>query len=298
MKIDLPVTKGIIFAGCSFTWGQGLYYYSNLPTLKEGTNSFNLKQLTYSQIEYMKSVRYPRLVAEHFKTFEIVSPTNGGAHKSIVTWWSSSLGIPSKESMINKKISCQEISTVVFQLTQTHRCRNLVLDKTDGYFIRCKQIVDRWLAKNNMTVGKYLGRYAISYNEAYFPKYEKLFERWLAKNNLTIDTYQEYYTRESLEQVKIFLTECEKRGLRTVIINWPKENVDYIKSDKWFCDRFLPLTYMDKEYDDIDTLMEEHPDMKISSDYKNFSSPPPDNHPSLDCHKLIAKNLITYLENV
>ena len=22
--------KGILFGGCSFTWGQGLYYYSNL----------------------------------------------------------------------------------------------------------------------------------------------------------------------------------------------------------------------------------------------------------------------------
>ena len=27
--------KGIIFAGCSYTWGQGLYYYSGLETLKE-----------------------------------------------------------------------------------------------------------------------------------------------------------------------------------------------------------------------------------------------------------------------
>ena len=36
MKIkDDKVTKGIIFAGCSFTWGQGLYYYSNMETLKE-----------------------------------------------------------------------------------------------------------------------------------------------------------------------------------------------------------------------------------------------------------------------
>lgn len=24
--------KGLIFAGCSFTWGQGLNYYNNFPT--------------------------------------------------------------------------------------------------------------------------------------------------------------------------------------------------------------------------------------------------------------------------
>ena len=26
--------KGIIFGGCSFTWGQGLYFYSDLVDLK------------------------------------------------------------------------------------------------------------------------------------------------------------------------------------------------------------------------------------------------------------------------
>ena len=34
-KQNAKITKGIIFAGCSFTWGQGLYYYSNLDTLQE-----------------------------------------------------------------------------------------------------------------------------------------------------------------------------------------------------------------------------------------------------------------------
>lgn len=25
--------KGVLFGGCSFTWGQGLYFYSDLPNL-------------------------------------------------------------------------------------------------------------------------------------------------------------------------------------------------------------------------------------------------------------------------
>ena len=25
--------KGLLFGGCSFTWGQGLYFYSDLPDL-------------------------------------------------------------------------------------------------------------------------------------------------------------------------------------------------------------------------------------------------------------------------
>ena len=33
----LARTKGIIFAGCSFTWGQGLWYYMNSSTVQEDT---------------------------------------------------------------------------------------------------------------------------------------------------------------------------------------------------------------------------------------------------------------------
>ena len=74
------VTKGIIFAGCSFTWGQGLYYYSNLPTLREPPPyHYDQKLLKDSHYEYLKSVRYPRLVANHFNTFEAFKTVNGGS---------------------------------------------------------------------------------------------------------------------------------------------------------------------------------------------------------------------------
>ena len=35
LKQNAKVTKGMVFAGCSFTWGQGLYYYSGMDTLQE-----------------------------------------------------------------------------------------------------------------------------------------------------------------------------------------------------------------------------------------------------------------------
>ena len=49
------VVKGIIFAGCSFTWGQGLYYYSNLPTLKEpGPFLYDNNIVEQSHIKFME----------------------------------------------------------------------------------------------------------------------------------------------------------------------------------------------------------------------------------------------------
>ena len=47
------VYKGMVFAGCSFTWGQGLYYYSNLPTLKEPPpDAYNSNLVNHSHNAY------------------------------------------------------------------------------------------------------------------------------------------------------------------------------------------------------------------------------------------------------
>ncbi len=308
MKLRLPVTKGIIFAGCSFTWGQGLYYYSSLPTLLEGTNTFDPSLLTDSHVEFMKTVRYPRLVANHFNTFEYVDARNGGSHASTIQWWESALGFNTESYSENRPkrpetfndgsrlssvawwknalahnsknpktidsarvpyINASEISTVVYQLTQTHRCVKLALDENT----------------------------VIPYNEAYFPKNRESFDNWLEKNNISLGNYINYYTNESLKRVKEFLMKCEEHGIKTLILNWPRENVNFLKSDAWMNKRLVPLKHEGVDYFDMDTLMESNPSMKISTDYVSFIEPPKDDHPSLACHKLIAENLIRYLEN-
>lgn len=270
MKINLPVRKGIIFAGCSFTWGQGLYYYSNLPTLREGTNSYKGELVTESQIEYMKTIRFPRLVSNHFNTFELVDPLNGGSHLSIINWWKGYLNISRNVPRLSDNIVYfNEVSHIVFQLTQCHRCVSLQL--------------------SDDTI--------IPYNEAYFPENRKLFERWMKNNNIDLDNYLDYYTSASLNSVKEFLMGLEEKGLKCIIINWPKENVDFIKNDKWITERFLPIEYKDIKFYDMDTLLEKHPEMSVAGDFENFEQPPKDSHPSKKCHRVIADNIIKRIEN-
>ena len=68
------VKKGMVFAGCSFTWGQGLYFYSNMPNLDyENANFYPSCKITDAHIRYKDAIRFPRLVANHFETFEIVA---------------------------------------------------------------------------------------------------------------------------------------------------------------------------------------------------------------------------------
>ena len=65
MKIkNDKVTKGIIFAGCSFTWGQGLYFYSDLPRQKYPLNefTFNREELTDAHLRFKDTLPAPPIL--------------------------------------------------------------------------------------------------------------------------------------------------------------------------------------------------------------------------------------------
>ena len=88
------VTKGILFAGCSFTWGQGLYYYSNMSTLKEPPpDAYNWELVTDAHNKFRKTLYFPRLVANHFNTFEVSMIQNGGSELTSVEYIKCAFGL-------------------------------------------------------------------------------------------------------------------------------------------------------------------------------------------------------------
>ena len=72
--------KGLLFGGCSFTWGQGLYFYSELPNLyNPPPYQYHADKITDAQIKFKDTIRFPRLVANYFNTFDVCKATNGGS---------------------------------------------------------------------------------------------------------------------------------------------------------------------------------------------------------------------------
>ena len=61
--------KGIIFAGDSFTWGQGLYFYSELPRLfYPPFNQYIGDNVTKSHRLFKNTKSFTRLVSNYFNT--------------------------------------------------------------------------------------------------------------------------------------------------------------------------------------------------------------------------------------
>ena len=285
-KDDAPVVKGLLFAGCSFTWGQGLYYYSNLPTLQEPPpDCYDPAMVKSAHKRFMESVRFPRLVAQHFKTWEVVHPFNGGSNLSAIRWWRSSFNeMPSGPDHTIKEYEYSEFSHVFFQLTQWHR-DNIVIE-IDG---------QRFDVPMNIVLGG-----------PGCEEWPERFGRWLKMQNLTWDQWLTNYIDENVNRVKAFLEEFESNGVRAVLILWPERNnheavgdeyMSRIERDNFMNQRLMRIKYVGNTYNSMEALMAAHPEMTIKSDTASFKDTPKDHHPSLLCHRVMADNIIELLKS-
>jgi len=264
------IIKGFLFAGCSFTWGQGLYYYSGMSSVKEQPlNTYKPEILHYTHIEFAKSLRYPRLVANYFNSFELVHPACGGSHESIIKFWDCAIfkNGGNVDDIHVPNIDANDIQFVIFQLTQPHRC--------------------------TFSIGK---KQVMTYCDALEPENRRYLRSWMKKNKIpTIEKYVEWYTIRSLTSVRQFMSRLEDIGIKTAIFTWPATNVQYCRNDDWLRSRYISMRYKSSAYNSIERMMEDNQELCIHADYDNFDITPTDSHPSLLCHKVMAENIINYI---
>lgn len=262
--------KGLVFAGCSFTWGQGLYYYSGLETLKEPPpNEYDKNLLTDSHIKYMEANRFPRLVANEFNTFEFVKNDNGGSDELILDYLDNLFDLNDDHNPMNKKASFNEIDYIIYQTTQPLR---------STFFYNHKGKEHSFNNDNN--------------NE----KEKLIFYEWLIEErNITLEEWHQELSEITINKIKEKLKFFEKKGVKTLLICWTDEYMKYIKNDIWLYNRLLKIEHDEVLYNCIDHLQDKNNHLIIYKDYNNLEKPPHDNHPSLECHKIIANSIINKL---
>lgn len=289
-KQGAKITKGMIFAGCSFTWGQGLYYYSNLKTLRDQVHpgGYTRGIADSAHHKFKEKIRYPRIVADYFKSFEILHPQNGGSNDSIIRYWENCFTNRNPNEMFSSEahgldsnkielIEYDDVSHVVFQLTQW--MRDILEIEVDGEIIKAPV---QWYWDNNKNRDR---------------PYRDLFERYLESTGRIFGELNDYLINKGLKNVKRFLQECESKGIKTYILSWPSEFTEWIEMDKWLNDRWITFDYCGKNYQCIEHMNIDNPEFEIYKDYGSFEIPPQDSHPSLKCHQIIAENIIKFIKN-
>jgi hypothetical protein len=300
--------KGMAFVGCSFTWGQGLWYYSYSTSIDQTTDEnygYTPSKYTPAHRAFKDANRYPRLVANYFDTYELVRPRNGGANDNNIEYWTKCFNAehnPQEHTYVHssaydyskknyyhmplgyikkqnpewvdrvEKIDKEDISHLIFQFT--HWTRNLMSIVYDGKHIEIP--VSLVWDKNHPIQEKFLS--------------------YLERNNISFDKINNDLISNCILEVKKFLQDCEESGIKTLVVSWPNKQgssfFDTLRSDTWLNDRLVSFEHNGDTFYSIQDLMDSDQSLCISTDYKNFKIPPTDSHPSLSCHKIIANGVI------
>lgn len=253
--------KGIIFGGCSFTWGQGLYFYSDLPrVVKPIDGRWDANWVTPAQLKFKNIIRYPRVVANRLNTFEIVKTDNGG----------SDIGSLSFISDLFKSGNYQhdDVSCIIFQLTDVAR-NNFSYDS-----------VKKWLNAD------------FKHNDIY-----EVLHHASTINTEIKDKVLDALSLITLEKLENELKKYELAGIKTYVLTWHSNYVKHIQNNEWLSKRFIKLSYLGEEFNSIHELQHEGKRLTISTDVNNVGSFIPDDHPSKLCHKIIADSIIKKIEN-
>jgi len=303
----LIMAGDFIFTGCSFTWGQGLWSYCTtkhkVPTVTEYIDGAGVPD---AAIRFLERNRWPHIVAKAFKAREIIKRNNGGTDDESLRFINQvKENHVSKETLLTQNVEWDTVKLCVFQTTQLYRSSFYFNYKGEDYRVfsePSKRNFDR-IEKVQITDENGIElQYPIILEET---KKFDVFINWLIDNNYSIEEFEKILIDTMCNRIKNKLKELEEKyNIQTLIVCWTDEYVEKILSDDWLSKRLVKIqhdkalpsdknTIVTTEYNCIDDAMQYSPELIISKDNKNRLHPSGDDeHPSLECHKIIAESVV------
>ena len=259
--------RGILFGGCSFTWGQGLYFYSDLPRIfNPPPYQYHADKVTDAHVKFIETIRYPRLVANHFKTFEVVKKINGGSEDQTFDFFKY---IFETERTYNY----DDFSYIIVQLSQLYR--NKFYFEHNGIF----QNSILWPNVINM-----------------IHENQDLLIEWMSKNNYSLEDWIKLHKEAQLKRLIKEFEHYELKGIKCRLLLWEDELLSNIKQISYLNNKFISFNYKNKTYNTIREMQLENKELFIEHDPYFVDIKYFDQHPSKLCHEIIAKNIIERIE--
>ena len=253
--------KGIVFVGCSFTWGGGLEYYAPFKDIPNPyAYGFDESKISFATMNFIKSNRFSRLVANHFEMWEVNKLHCGGSDDSSILFLENCFSLNNEsettsnkhyENINNQKFSSDEIKYVVFQLT--HPLRNYKEILKDETFL------------------------------------SDTFETWEEMEN--------HFITENLKGVIKIFEQLESMGITCKLWSSYNDYAPFIKKHNYLSSKYITLKYSNEEFDSLYDLLEKYPKFRIrTSGFLINGKPVPDDHQTPECHQVIANSIIDSIE--
>lgn len=288
----------IIFAGDSYTWGEGLELFQDTDKWINARNKemhhFDLKQLSdKTSVKFREEHRFSGIVAAHYDTNALAERKNGGNAASALRHIKSKLKFYTPES----------ISCIIFQ--HTSLLRNPLHFNYDCKCPFCletkwRSVDETWnILHEIIHNGKKLNDILKEdkFNIHFYHEMVKLSNIKKEDDYKTIhrkfEVFSLKYKREGISTLIEELKEIEKTIPIYFLDNWLKEDSDILNEFDYIKDRTIPLIDEGGNYhtnwNDWEKNIEGY---EIEANFPKTHN----NHPSLKSHKLIASSIIKFLD--
>jgi len=257
--------------GCSFTFGEGLQFFSNLKSVTiPKQHMFDYEELTHVQYRFIQNNRYSKLLADLLGSIDVNSSKNGGSNDGMYKELRL-LSVNDNEIKIKDRVGynretytrLDEIDYIVIQFTNIYRDELLINGNV-------------YPQLNMMTnVDEYIKTYL--------------------KDDLTFDDYTKILCEQTINKFKnVFKTiEQKKPNIKIRVFSWENELDEYLRLDEYFKDKIITFNYKDKEYKTLRDIVYSKSKLTIQETFHpNCRN---DQHMNLEGHKLIAESIFKTL---
>lgn len=262
----------MVFCGCSFTHGHGLWQYFDF---KDNPSDDSCHSLRSPHVISKDSIRFPRLVANHFKTFEVVRDLFSGDDENTIGYINQLFSINDgydypfitygNEPPLY--FDFEDISHVIIQTSYPDRCQ-YILDTDTKERFQLGEIDD-----DN--------------------KPEKIKE-W------GFDTFEDYYDElvsRYFNELRHKILQLKSKGIKVYILSITDDYYQKIINDVDLKDLFIHIEHDGEKFSCFNDLFSHDPSLRIKGDFETFGfNVPIDFHPSKKCHEIVSKSIIKKIE--
>jgi hypothetical protein len=284
--------RSVIYTGCSFTWGQGLWSYCPtkwyVPTCTEYTEED--APIPHIAQKFRIENRFAGLLERKLQFRQIVKRRNGGTDLESLQFIDlikkNRVNLGGGGSLLEENVNWNEIDWCIFQTTQAYRSPFRFEYKGDVYEVRANP------GFNGLSIlEKILSDYDINLNlNTEVLDTLEPFLNWLVDNNLTPDDFLKIHTKQIITNIENKFKELENEGIKCLLFCWTDEYLNWISESSFLQERFVRIKYENNYYDTLEELMSNF-ELSIQNDKTKLHECGGDNHPSLKLHQLIANSL-------
>jgi len=281
--------KSIIAVGDSFTFGEGLQYFSNLPSvIFPDTHHYDPKYINATQHKFIEKNRYIQKVADTIGTTAITRSRNGGSHRQIEDYLEMILPINNL-----KKYELQDIMEhYKYEIDLNLRETTARLDEISHVIIQ---------TTNPMRDDFEFERNGNKYNTKNFKQDRekcpifKEFMEYAIENFGGYNGLEEYVFKLFLDRITDRCKIYEAAGIKIMLLLWQDQNNKVALEHNYFKDKIVKIYYGGNEYTSIREWQLKNPKFFIKNSFRHIQKCKNDDHPTLEGHSVIAESIIKQL---